>query len=124
MEKTKQHTQELLNARNARLNKETEEALMDRVNRAVLAKMQERIPSTLLNVAIAIEHIVLEAVELGLGSCWVRLFDENQVKQSLHLHKNLCVVALFPIGVPDEEPDVRPRLPLSSIVLPVTPKNC
>jgi nitroreductase len=116
--KTKQHTQELLNARKARLNKETEEALMDRVNRAVLAKMQERIPSTLLNVAIAIEHIVLEAVELGLGSCWVRLFDENQVKQALHLQKNICVVALLPIGVPDEKPDVRPRLPLSSIVLP------
>ncbi|PVX24607.1 MAG: nitroreductase [Candidatus Bathyarchaeum sp.] len=120
--KTKQHTQELLSVRDVHLNKETEEALMDRVNRAVLAKMQERISSTLLNVAIAIEHIVLEAVELGLGSCWVRLFDENQVKQLLHLHKNLCVVALLPIGVPDEEPDVRPRLPLSSIVLPVTPK--
>ena len=115
--KTKQHTQELLNARDVRINKETEEALMDRVNRAVLVKMQERIPSTLLNVAIAIEHIVLEAVELGLGSCWVRLFDENQVKQSLNLQKNICVVALLPIGVPDEEPDARPRLPLSSIVL-------
>lgn len=121
--KTTQHTQELLNARGVRINKETEDALMNRVNRAVLAEMQERIPSTLLNVAIAIEHIVLEAVELGLGSCWVRLFDENKVKQSLHLHKNLCVVALLPIGVPDEEPDARPRLPLSSIVLPVDQEN-
>jgi len=122
--KTRQHTQELLSARDAHLNKETEEALMDRVDRAVLAELQERIPSTLLNVAIAIEHVVLEAVELGLASCWVRLFDEKKVKEALRLHNNLCVVALLPVGVPDEEPDARPRLPLSSIVLPVTPKNC
>ncbi|PVX27250.1 MAG: nitroreductase [Candidatus Bathyarchaeum sp.] len=122
--KTKQRTQELLTANRARLKKETEDALIDRVDRAVLAEMRERIPTTLLNVAIAIEHIVLEAVELGLGSCWVRLFDENQVKQSLRLPDNLCVVALLPIGVPDHEPKATPRLSLSSIVVPVTPKNC
>lgn len=121
--KTKQHTQELLKINKAQLNKDTEDALMDRVDRAILARMQDRIPTTLLNVAIAIEHIVLEAVELGLGSCWVRLFDENKVKQSLHLDKNLHVVALLPIGVPDEQPDARPRLPLSDIVLAVAPKN-
>jgi nitroreductase len=120
----RQRTRELLTANRARLNKETEDALMGRVDRAVLAEMQERIPTTLLNVAIAVEHVVLEAVELGLGSCWVRLFDENQVKQSLNLPENLCVVALLPVGVPDHEPKATPRLPLSTIVLPVTPKNC
>lgn len=104
-----------MSAKDAHLNKETEEALMDRVDRAVLAEMQERIPTTLLNVAIAIEHIVLEAVELSLGSCWVRLFDENQVKQELDLSKNLCVLALLPVGVPDQEPDARPKLPLPSM---------
>ena len=122
--KTKQHTQQLLNVNKARVNKETKNALMDRVDTAVAAEMQERIPTTLLNVAIATEHIVLEAVELGLGSCWVRLFDENQVKQVLNLPENFCVVALLPVGVPDEEPNARPRLPLPSIVLPVEPKNC
>jgi nitroreductase len=115
--KTGHRTQELLSIKDVHLNKETEEALMDRVDRAVLAELQERIPTTLLNVAIAVEHIVLEAVELGLGSCWVRLFDENKVKQALDLDNNLCVVALLPVGVPDEEPDARSRLPLSSIVL-------
>jgi nitroreductase len=78
----------------------------------------------LLNVAIAVEHVVLEAVELGLGSCWVRLFDETHVKQSLRLPDNLCVVALLPVGVPDHEPKATPRLPLLDIVLPVAPKSC
>ena len=121
--KTGHRTQELLSTKDVHLKKETEEALMDRVDRAVLAELQERIPTTLLNVAIAVEHIVLEAVELGLGSCWVRLFDENKVKQALDLDNNLCVVALLPVGVPDEELDARPKLPLSSIILPVKPTN-
>ena len=67
-------------------------------------KMDERIPTTMLNVAIAIEHIVLEAVELGLGSCWIRLFDEKKIKQTLNLPVHLCVVAILPIGIPDEDP--------------------
>jgi nitroreductase len=59
--------------------------------------------------------MVLEAVELGLGSCWVRLFDEEKAKQAMGLPDNLCVVALLPVGVPDEEPEARPRLPSSTI---------
>ena len=30
-----------------------------------------------MNVAIAVEHIVLKAVELGLGSCWLGWFDRD-----------------------------------------------
>src|SRR3972149_8581232 len=33
------------------------------------------------NTDIAIEHMVLQAVELGLGTCWVRWFDDNKVKE-------------------------------------------
>ena len=101
------------------MSKECENALMDRADRAVLAEMHERIPSTLLNVAIAIEHIVFEAVELGLGSCWIRLFDEKKIRQLLDLPEDLCVVALLPVGVPDEEPKPRPRLSSSAITLSI-----
>lgn len=116
--KTREHTQEVLERGDVSLSKECENALMDRVDRAVLAEMRERIPSTLLNVAIAIEHIVLEAVELGLGSCWIRLFDEKKIRQLLDLPEHLCVVALLPVGVPDEEPKPRPRLSPLAITLP------
>ena len=34
-----------------------------------------------LNVGIAVEHIVLRALDFGLGSCWVRVFDEQKVKE-------------------------------------------
>ena len=115
---TQKQTQDLLTSKDSNVNQQTQDALMNRVNKAVQATMQERIPTTLLNVAIAIEHMVLQAVELGLGSCWVRLFDETQVKQILNLQENLCVVALLPIGVPDEKPAPRTRLPVSKLVLP------
>ncbi|MDH4221899.1 MAG: nitroreductase family protein, partial [Candidatus Bathyarchaeota archaeon] len=116
--KTREHTQEVLKRGDVPLSKECENALMDRVDRAVLAEMHKRIPSTLLNVGIAVEHIVLEAVELGLGSCWIRLFNEKKIRQLLDLPEHLCVVALLPVGVPDEEPKPRPRLSPLAITLP------
>ncbi len=117
--KTREHTQELLDGGDISLSRECENALMDRVDKAVFAEMHDRTSTTLLNVAIAIEHIVLEAVELGLGSCWVRLFDEKKVKQLLDLPEHFCVVALLPVGVPNEEPKPRPRLSSSVITLPI-----
>jgi nitroreductase len=114
---SKEKTQELLNRGDIRLSEKCEKALMDRVEKAKGDSIHERKPSALLNVAIAIEHIVLTAVELGLGSCWVRLFDEKKVKQILNLPEHVFVVALLPIGIPDEDPPVRPRLPSSKIIL-------
>jgi nitroreductase len=113
--KTKEHTEEILQTLETPLNKACKKALMERVERAVQADVNERIPTTLMNVAIAIEHIVLEAVELGLGSCWVRIFDAESVRDLLALPRYFYVVALLPIGRPDEQPDPRPRLPLSRV---------
>jgi nitroreductase len=112
-----EHTRELVDRGDIHLSKKSEKALMGRAKRAASAQMRQRIPSALLNVAIAVEHIVLEAVELGLGSCWVRLFDEEKVRGVLDLPEHLYVVALLPVGVPDEDPQTRPRLAASSIVV-------
>jgi len=113
--RVKETSREILKDKQIQLSKKTKDALEVRTNKAALAEMNERMPTTLLNVAIAIEHIVLEAVELGLGSCWVRLFDEKKIKQTLNLPDHLCVVAILPIGVPDEDPPPRPRMSVSAI---------
>ena len=68
------------------------------------------------NTDIAIEHMVLQAVELGLGTCWVRWFDDNKVKEILEIPKNIEIIALLPIGYPAEEPPQRPRFGLDKIV--------
>ena len=67
------------------------------------------------NVAIAVEHIVLQAVELGLGTCWVRWYDDDKVKEILGIPEFVEVMALLPVGIPDENPEQRPRLSLDEI---------
>ena len=68
------------------------------------------------NVAIAVEHIVLQAVEIGLGTCWVRWYEDNKVKEILDIPDHIEVMALLPVGIPDEAPSPRPRLSLDKIV--------
>jgi nitroreductase len=70
-----------------------------------------------MNVAIAIEHIVLKAVDLGLGSCWVGKFDRGKVNDLFALDENIFPVALLPVGCPDQSPRARPRLPLDKYIL-------
>jgi nitroreductase len=70
-----------------------------------------------MNVAIAIEHIVLKAVDLGLGSCWLGRFDRNKVKEFLALDESIYPVVLLPVGRPDQSPKARPRFALDKLVL-------
>jgi nitroreductase len=74
-------------------------------------------PRIAANVAIAIEHIVLRALDFGLGSCWIRLIDEQKVKELFGWDDNIYVVALLPIGYPAEFPQDRKRLGLNEILI-------
>jgi len=67
------------------------------------------------NTAIAITNIMLQATEMGLGTCWVRWFDEIKVKEILEIPDNVDIMALLPIGTPDETPPARPRFTLEDI---------
>ncbi len=73
--------------------------------------------SAYIDLGIAIEHIVLKAHELGLGSCWVRMFDHNRLTEMLKLPEGIAPVVLLPVGYPDEKPPPRPRLPAEKITL-------
>ena len=77
---------------------------------------KDLITAATINVSIAVEHIVLRAVELGLGTCWVRWYDDNKVKEILEIPEFVEVMALLPLGIPDEDPDPRPRLSLDKLV--------
>ena len=67
------------------------------------------------NTAIAITNMMIQASEMGLGSCWVRWFDEKKVKEIVEIPGNVEVMALLPVGIPDENPSHRPRIPLENI---------
>jgi len=65
---------------------------------------------------IAIEHMVLAATALGYGTCWIGAFNEEEVRCILEIPEGLKVIALLPIGFPDESPAPTARKPLKEIV--------
>ncbi len=70
-----------------------------------------------IDLAIAIDHISLAAVELGLGTCWIGAFQEDKVKSLLGIPDEVRVVELMPLGYPaDAGPKEKSRKPLDSIV--------
>lgn len=69
-----------------------------------------------IDVACAIDHLMLQACEEGLGTCWIGAFEEREVKPLLDIPEEVRVVALTPLGWPDEKPRDRGRLPLDEIL--------
>jgi nitroreductase len=66
---------------------------------------------------LASQNLMLAATALGLGTCWIGLFDEAKVWQALGLSEGMRVVGLITLGYPlHEYQPPTPRLPLDSIV--------
>ena len=93
------------------------EVILDRIKSVSKKSFEEIGISIALNTAIAIEHIALRALDFGLGTCWVRLFEEGKIKNIFGWKKNISVVALLPTGYPAESPPLRNRLSLNDILI-------
>ena len=66
--------------------------------------------------AIALDHVTLRAVELGLGTCWIGAFDEREVRRILGIPEHKVAVIGLTVGHPAEEPAPRTRRPLDEAV--------
>lgn len=69
-----------------------------------------------VDVSIAVDHMTLQAVEEGLGTCWVCAFNEAEVKALLSIPDDVRVVTLMTLGYPGESPAERPRKAIAEIV--------
>ena len=73
-----------------------------------------------IDVAIACDHMTLEATQLGLATCWVCNFDTGKTTEILRLPPNLEPVVMIPLGYPLDKADPdrhsEKRKPLSGIV--------
>jgi len=67
------------------------------------------------DTAAAIQNMLLTIHALGLASCWIGSFDEEQVKSLLEAPDNLRPVALLPVGYADEEPRKPERIPFENL---------
>ena len=57
----------------------------------------------LVDLGIACEHFILQATELGLGTCWIGWFDEKALKKELKLSGNKKIDIVISLGYPAEE---------------------
>ncbi|MCK5832408.1 nitroreductase family protein [bacterium] len=56
-----------------------------------------------IDIAIAIEHVVLASAEMGLGTCWVGWFSEKKLRGIIDLPDNWKVISILAVGWPKEE---------------------
>lgn len=68
----------------------------------------------LQSVAAAIQNMLLAIHSLGYGSCWMTgpLVAQEAFGKLLGFGKEKSIAALLPVGVPDENPPLRPRKPV------------
>lgn len=93
------------------------QVLEKRAARTRAMSMEQLGPIIAFNVAIAIEHMVLRALDFSLGTCWIRLLDGPAVNELFGWDESLYTVALLPIGYPAEAPGPRKRIPLDDMLL-------
>jgi len=68
------------------------------------------------DTAAATQNIHLAAYSLGLGTCWVGAFNEEEARKILEIPEGVRPVAIIPVGYPAEKPSARNRRPLNQII--------
>jgi nitroreductase len=68
-----------------------------------------------VDATIVMDHMVLAATALGLGTCWIGAFDPEAAKEILGLEPGWEPLAFTPLGYPAESPAGRPRKGLEEL---------
>jgi nitroreductase len=69
-----------------------------------------------VDLAIAMEHLILAATAEGLGTCWIGAFKPDKVRELLDLPPELEPVAMTPLGYAADEEKPTKRKPLDDLV--------
>ncbi len=69
-----------------------------------------------VDATIAMDHLILAATELGLGTCWIAAFDPEAAREVLGLPDDVEPVAFTPLGYPSDAGVLKKRKPLPELV--------
>ncbi|MBC8182073.1 nitroreductase family protein [candidate division KSB1 bacterium] len=69
-----------------------------------------------VDATIAMDHLILAAANLGLGTCWIAAFDPEKAREILGLPENVEPIAFTPLGYPANEAKAKKRKELSELV--------
>ena len=78
--------------------------------------MPNGVPAYPVDLAIALDHMTLIAVEEGLGTCWIGGFSQEIAKKVLNVPDGCTIAALLTLGFPKTIPDSKPRKTFEGIV--------
>ncbi len=78
--------------------------------------MSCEVPGYAVDLSIALDHMMLAAVEENLGTCWIGAFSQQAVKSLLNIPEKYKVAALLPIGFPAESPKPKSRKSLEQVL--------
>jgi nitroreductase len=70
-----------------------------------------------IDAAIVMDHIVMQATDLGLGTCWVCNFDVAAAREVLHLPEGVEPIAFTPLGRPADDARAKVRRELRDLLL-------
>lgn len=79
-------------------------------------KMRCDVPTDPVDVAIAIDHITLAAVEEGLGTCWIGSFFQDKAREVLTVPSSSKVIELLTLGYAADSPKQKSRKSMEDIV--------
>ena len=69
-----------------------------------------------VDVAIVMDHVIMAATAVGLGTCWIAAFDPIAAKEVLALPEGVEPVAFTPLGYGADSPPPKKRKVLSEVV--------
>ena len=69
-----------------------------------------------VDIGIVVDHLILAAAELGLGTCWIGAFDPIAAREILGLPDEVEPVVFTTLGYPADPPRPKGRKPLSELV--------
>ncbi len=76
----------------------------------------DRFNARLIDAAIVADHLILEAANQGLGTCWIAAFNVEAARSVLQLPEEAEAVIFTPLGYPADQPGAKIRKPLSELV--------
>jgi nitroreductase len=69
-----------------------------------------------VDVTIAMDHLILAATDVGLGTCWIAAFDPGAAREVLGLPEEVEPVVFTPLGYPADRRGTAQRRPLADLV--------
>jgi len=69
-----------------------------------------------VDTTIAMDHLILAAADLGLGTCWIAAFDPAEARNILGLPEDVEPIAFTPLGYPADKLKPKTRKSLSELI--------